>query len=423
VSAISLERTVSGDKKASSTAQKLTARGLLFVGGLFAIGAISLATAERVFSMVDSPERYVKKIAEGLISDSIVERKAVFAEDSTFAWLPDDALPTIGHPFKDGFEVEIVDSQGGEWQPGGLAAVATIKSLGDPRVEVSFSVVADLSDYPLGFQRAVFRGSPSAPIIGLTLPEVLVEAGVKDFQVAGVYVPPGKYFALPGTYDVVTEGRGIVSATDQTFSLGGNSVDVQVEPVVVLPPGIDGELNSRLDQILQACSDFDARGVSDCFSSAREAQTAESLEGTPPADYFDVVNSGDFEIDFLGCDERTDNLDSAFSLTRSQECRWNVDEERIYFDSREVRTPRYRTEYDYYWEPYCDYNYGYYYSYWSGCYKYYNYQVRSGTDISFVRGSEIFRANFRSVVSIKMSVTANYKDDILEVGEPTFTPR
>jgi hypothetical protein len=373
--------------------------------------------------MVDSPERYVNKIAEGLVSDSIADRKAVFAEDSTLTWLPDDAMPTTVHPFEDGFQLDIADSRGGEWQPGGLTAIATIKSLGDPQVQLSFTVVADANDYPLGFQRAVFTGSPSAPIIGLTLPEVLVDAGVSDFLVAGVPVSPGQYFALPGTYELATEGRGIVSATDQTISLGGRPVDVQVEPVVALPSAIEGDLTGRLDQVLQACSDFDARGVSDCFSVAGENERAESLGGPPPVDYFDFVSSGGFEIAFLGCDEPTDNLDSAFSLTRSKVCSWNVDAERTYFDTRVVRTPTYGSETYRYYNQQCEWYEGYLYSWWNGCWETGVREVQTGTSTSYVRGSEIFRAVFRSEVAIEMSVTATYTDDLLQVGEPTFSRR
>jgi hypothetical protein len=425
VSVISLGRLAAGEERTSSTAQRLTARGLLALGVLFAIGALSLATAERVFAMVDSPERYVKNIAEGLMSDSIDERKAVFAGASGVVWLPDDALPAAGHPFEDGFKVEIVGSGGGEWQPGGLTAVATIKSLSDPQVQLSFTVVADANDYPLGFQRAVFTGSPSAPIIGLTLPGVLVDAGVSDFLVAGEPVSPGQYFALPGTYELATEGRGIVSATDQTISLGGRPVDVQVEPVVALPSAIEGDLTGRLDQVLQACSDFDARGVSDCFSVAGENERAESLGGPPPVDYFDFVSSGDFEVAFLGCDEPTDNLDSAFALTRSQVCRWNVDAERIYFDTRIVRTPIYGTEDSWSFNRECtrEYNSYFDYYYWVGCWQNNPVQVQTGTSSSEVRGAEIFRAIFRSEVAIEMSVTATYTDDLLQVGEATFSRR
>jgi len=374
---------------------------------------------------VDSPERYVNKIAEGLMSGSIAERKAVFAEDSSLTWLPDDAIPATGNPFEDGFEVEIVGSRGGAWQPGGLTAIATIKSLGDPEVEVVFNVAAEVNDYPLGFHRAVFGGLPGAPTIGLVLPEVLLEAGVANFQVAGLSVAPGKYFALPGTYELATEGRGIVSATDQTISLGGRPVDVEVAPVVELPAAIESDLSSRLDQILQACSDFDSRGTSDCFSVAGEKERAASLEGPPPVDYFDFVSSGDFKIAFLGCEEPTDNLDSAFALTRSQVCSWNVDVERTYFDSRTVRTPIYGTQDSWRFNRECTREYNSYFDdyYWVGCWQNNPVQVQTGTSSSEVRGAEIFRAIFRSEVAIEMSVTATYTDDLLQVGEATFSRR
>lgn len=420
--AISLRRSDSGEEEGPSTAQRLTARGLISVGALLALGALSLATAERVFAIVDSPERYVTKIAQGLASDSIAERKSVFKKDSALTWLPEDALPAIGHPFEDGFEVQILDLRGREWQPGGLTAVATIKSVGDPRVAVSFDVTAEVDEYPLGFHRAVFGGQPSAPTIGLNLPDVLLEAGVGEFQVAGVSVAPGKYFALPGAYELDTEGRGIVSATEQTISLGGTPVDVQVEPVVDLPPAVDGELTSRLDQILEACSDFNVQGVSDCLSVAGEKERAESLEGPPPVDYFDFVSSGEFEIAFLGCDEPTDNLDSAFALTRLQKCRWNVDTERTYFDTRIVRTPVYGTQDSWRWNRECTREYNSYFDdyYWLGCWENNPVQVQTGTSSSEVRGAEVFRAIFRSEVTIEMEVTATYADGLLQVGEPTF---
>lgn len=413
--------------KGQSAGQRWAARAIIVVGAGAAVVALSLATAERVFAIVESPERYVQNLAQGLVSDSVEERKKVFGDTGIYEWLPDAAFPQSDHPFRDGFEITVAGSGGGEWAPGELVTTATITSLGDQKVRFSFPVVAEVEEYPLGFNRAVFVGSPRAPVIGLELPAVLAEAGVTDLQVGGISVIPGKYFVLPGTYEVASEGQGVVSSTTQTIALGQGLLDVTVEPVVSLPPEINRELTGRLDQILEDCSDFDSRGASDCFSVQGEGENSESLEGPPPTDYFDFVQSGDFEIDFLGCEEPADNLDSAFSLTRTQRCSWNVEAERTYFDTRVIRTPIYETRYKDTFILQCNerydstleqYGLGFYY--WEGCWRSDPIQVQTGTSTSYARGSEVFRAVFRSAVSIRMSVTAEYLNGVLQVGEPNF---
>lgn len=421
-SKVSLQKASASPEEASSEGQKWVARGLIAAALVAAIGSISLAAAERIVAIVDSPERYVNGLAQGLLSDSIADRKEVFSNGAGSEWLPDEALSGAGAVFQNGFEVKIRDASGGDWQAGGLATMATIKSIGDQKVEFSFPVKAEVIEYPLGFERAVFSGSPDAPTIGLELPAVLADAGVQELQVEGVAIKPATYLALPGDYEVVTEGRGIVSGTEQTVSVGNVSVSLQIAPEVILPRNIDSELSARLDLILAACSDFDARGASECFSVAEERDGGKSLEGPPPVEYFDFVISGDFDIEFLDCEEPTDRLDSAFSLTRTQSCAWNVDVERTYFDTRVVRTPTYGTETYSTWNSQCRWEYSEWFDwgYWTGCYVDQVREVQTGTTTSYVRGAEIFRSIFRSEILMNMSVSVEYRNDILQVSEPSF---
>jgi hypothetical protein len=339
VSVISLRQPAPGEERTSSTAQRLTARGLLALGVLFAIGALSLATAERVFAIVDSPERYVNKIAEGLVSDSIADRKAVFADKGGYEWLPDDALGATGGAFREGFEAQITDVGGGIWQTGGLAAVATIRSVGDQGIAFSFPIRADLVEYPFGFQRAVFSGAPDVPTVELVMSDVLTGDGFDPLLVNGVAVASGTYKALPGSYSVTLEGNELVEAFASKVVVQSGSISVPVEPNLTIGIEVDREIRQSLESIAEDCRLLDEEGNPVCALLSSVLAEVDEINGRAPATYFDFERSTPRESE-VTCDTRRDELLSATTIKSTVACEWRVEEQRTYYDGTESRIVR-----------------------------------------------------------------------------------
>lgn len=336
---LSLQKADSTLVKGQSAGQRWAARAIIVVGAGAAVVALSLATAERVFAIVESPERYVESLAQGLLSDSIADRKAVFADKGGYEWLPDDALGATGGAFREGFEAKITDAGGGIWQTGGLAAVATIKSVGDQGIVFSFPIRADLVEYPFGFQRAVFSGAPDVPTVELVMSDVLAGDGFDPLLVNGVAVASGTYKALPGSYSVTLEGNELVEAFASKVVVQSGSISVPVEPNLTIGIEADREIRQSLESIAEDCRLLDEEGNPVCALLSSVLAEVDEINGRAPATYFDFERSTPRESE-VTCDTRRDELLSATRIKSTVACEWSVEEQRTYYDGTESRIVR-----------------------------------------------------------------------------------
>jgi len=441
---ISMNRHTLEPEVGASITQKWSGRivliGLLGVALLF----LALATAERIYAQIDSPNRHTQDVVAKLVEGSLGDVKSVFAEDSSIEWLPDEVLTVARIQPSGDAGWEITNLQGANWQVGELVAESTVTVPGEGGLIVTLPMVGEVRDYPLGFSRASYTGAITPPIIDVEIPEILKDSGVTEVTLNGVSIPPGRYLAIPGLYEIGTEKKGIVSATRSLEKVVKGEISLRFEPRAELPSATNLELNERLVAGLDFCSEIDSDGKSDCFSIEEGNKDAESLEGPPPVDFFDFVTANDYAISLDGCEDSEDTLVSAFTLVRSQTCEWQIDATRTYYDTRMLSTPVYSTGTRSYWEPRCNWVSDGYYSdgwwdwngsdwiwndyvwndtsYWSGCYQQENYEYQSGTRTSEVRGNEIFSSIFRIKALATVEVTAQLKEGVLEVSAPVINP-
>lgn len=335
-SAVSLRKLELGIMSGRSAAQLWLSRISLSSAIAFAAVSLVLATAERILAMVDNPERYVSQLAQGLMSDSPSERKAIFATLEGYEWLTDDALPVSGRPFEDGLEIEILGSGGGEWQPGSLEAFAIIKSPGQQPVELKFPVRANVESYPLGFQRAAFSGLPYAPTISLETSAVLNGNGFPAVLVNEVPTKSGRLMLLPGSYSVALEATEVTEAFETQFLAQAGTTSVRVEPKLRLPDSVLSEIDLVANELFVECESVNEAGNPSCDGLASREPSETYSSADPPDDYFDF-DSQFSETANVICGDSGFEIMSATTVLRRQPCTWSVDELRTYFDATEAR--------------------------------------------------------------------------------------
>lgn len=433
------KKSASGDFENISPGQRITGRSIIAVSLCAAVFALAVAGTERVFSQIEVPQRHVERVAKLFLDPSLEVAKAVFDDSSQVEWLSDEVLEASRQSLPTEFQVETKNLLGTDWRPGELSAIAEVTFVGETDFSFSISIDGEERTHLFGVTSAEYSGLPTAPTIEVALPEVLSEAGVDEVIINGFAVAPGIYRVLPGFYKIETPGRGIVSPTEQTAGILAGAVQLSLQPEVILPQDIKGELARSLEVTVEGCSEVDFRGDSACFSVTDQSDEAQPLGDAPPADFYDFVEN-DFSLNLVGCENPRDTLDSAFSLTREQKCVWNIELTRTYFDTQVVRTPVMATGSRSVWVAECNWNSGGYYtggdwdweaqdytpwvwndtSSWSGCYQEESFEYQTGTTSRTLRGGEIYKGQFGSQMSASVKSSAIFKDGALEVGEAVF---
>jgi hypothetical protein len=307
------------------------------VAALAIVLPLGVAVIERAWASFDGPVNKFRDV-QSLVENGELEKvKEFFAQKAAkdAVWLPDEVL-LAARPIPNSREsIEVTNFWGDPWKTGQLDANGKLswKTESGP-VVLNLGTESEVSEHLRFIHNAKYTATAQRVKLNLSYGEFVSAAGMTGLSVNGVMVPSGTYDAIPGTYSVKTPGFKLVAPSETLFVTNGTEMNFTAKEEALVPANAGAILNKEIDRVAQDCAKFNTINSPRCFT-LEEIYASRKPVGTPPADEYFAIETGDFKVLKTTCSgSGTDELLSASSVERSSACTTDMSFDVTYYESK-----------------------------------------------------------------------------------------
>jgi hypothetical protein len=298
---------------------------------------LGVALIERVWATADGPINKFRDVQSLVESGDLEQVKEFFtgSANKDAKWLPDDVL-LAARPSADARNpIDVTNSWNDPWRTGQLDAYGEVSWKTDSgAVVLNLGTDSEVAAHLRFIHNAKYTATADRLNLNVSYGKFLSEAGLKDLSVNGVMVPAGTYDAIPGTYSVKAPGFKLVAPSETLFVTNGNDMAFSAKEEPLVPSAASSILNKEIDRLAQQCGSFTTLNTPRCFTFEEIFQARKPI-GTPPAEDYFAIKTGDFKVLETSCSgSANDKLLSAASVARTKTCTTEMTFEVTYFESK-----------------------------------------------------------------------------------------
>lgn len=307
------------------------------VAALAIVLPLGVALIERTWASFDGPVNKFRDVQSLVETGDLEKVKKFFAQEAAkdAVWLPDEIL-LAARPTADSREsIGVTNSWGDAWKTGQLDANGKISWKTDSGpVVLKLGTESEVSPHLRFIHNAKYTATAQRVQLNLSYGEFVSAAGMTDLSVNGVMVSSGTYDAIPGTYSVKTPGFKLVAPSETLFVTNGTEMNFTAKEEALVPAAASAILDKEINRLAQECAKFNTINSPRCFTF-EEIYASRKPVGTPPADEYFAIETGDFKVLKTTCSgSGTDELLSASSVERSSACTTEMSFDVTYYESK-----------------------------------------------------------------------------------------
>jgi hypothetical protein len=286
---------------------------------------------------LDNPGNKFREVQSLVETGDLEKIKEFFTQndDSEVNWLPEAVLEAARPASDSRSPIEVTNSWDDPWKTGQLDAYGKVSwETESGPVVLDLGTQVEISDHLRFIQHAQYTATAQRMKMRVSYGKFVSAAGLTDLSVNGVMVPVGSYDAIPGTYSVKTPGFKLVAPSETLFVTNGTEMNFTAKEEALVPASASAILDKEINRLAQECAKFNTVNAPRCFT-LKEIYASRKPVGTPPADEYFAIETGDFKVLKTTCSgSGTDELLSASSVERGTACTTDMSFDVTYYESK-----------------------------------------------------------------------------------------